>query len=338
MQGSVFFCLVYTHWVDYDKPHLTYDEQLRKLVSRGLSYQNHAVAIAALKRIGYYRLSAYTYPFRKREGARPVDDYIDGTTMEAVTALHDFDAKLRSLLLVGLEKFEVALRVQVAYVLGARDRYGHIEKASLDARRCDNVRPNAPGGQSDYELWLKKYAKWCDDSRSEDFVQHFHEKYDGRLPIWVATEVMDLGGLVRLYGFLIRADRLVIARHFGLQRDSDFRSWLLGLNLLRNHCAHGGRIWNRRLVYTLATIQPDTVGAEVRHLHELDDEGRKKIYAFATILASLVIKADPYSNWPRTFATLVKKFPAVPGVASRTTMGFVDGWDTQDIWRYEPRR
>ena len=44
----------------YQKPHLTYEEQIELLRDRGLIISNPAQAIRHLKRIGYYRLSGYT--------------------------------------------------------------------------------------------------------------------------------------------------------------------------------------------------------------------------------------------------------------------------------------
>lgn len=45
----------------YDKPHLTFDQQLDLLTSRGLTVNDRNAALAALRAVGYYRLSAYLY-------------------------------------------------------------------------------------------------------------------------------------------------------------------------------------------------------------------------------------------------------------------------------------
>ncbi len=72
-----------------------------------------------LKRIGYYRLSAYWYPFR-RSSLRPdaagkpqavvEDDFRPGTEFAAVLALYVFDKKLRLLMLDALERIEIVSR------------------------------------------------------------------------------------------------------------------------------------------------------------------------------------------------------------------------------------
>jgi abortive infection bacteriophage resistance protein len=50
----------------YEKPWLSYREQLDKLKNRGLSVTDEPKALEYLERIGYYRLSGYWHPFRER--------------------------------------------------------------------------------------------------------------------------------------------------------------------------------------------------------------------------------------------------------------------------------
>ena len=117
--------------IPYEKPHLTYDEQIDKLVGRGLEVSDRAAAIDALKSIGYYRLSAYLHTFRpvKVDGASGHDErlnsYYPGSTYEQVVELWMFDRALRLVLLDGLEQFEIALRTSLAYNAGMLDAFVH---------------------------------------------------------------------------------------------------------------------------------------------------------------------------------------------------------------------
>jgi abortive infection bacteriophage resistance protein len=54
----------------YNKPFLGIDQQIVLLQERGMGITDPARAADYLKRIGYYRLSAYWYPFR-RSSLRP---------------------------------------------------------------------------------------------------------------------------------------------------------------------------------------------------------------------------------------------------------------------------
>lgn len=84
--------------MEYDKPHLDYNAQVQRLISRGLDVPDRAKAVAALKSIGYYRLSAYTYPLLKpgAEARTRSSDFVEGATLDEVLHLYSFDEKLRT--------------------------------------------------------------------------------------------------------------------------------------------------------------------------------------------------------------------------------------------------
>lgn len=48
----------------YNKPHLTYQQQIELLKNRGLIVKDEQFAIIKLQHISYYRLSAYFLPFQ----------------------------------------------------------------------------------------------------------------------------------------------------------------------------------------------------------------------------------------------------------------------------------
>ena len=78
------------------------------LESRGLVISDEAKAVRYLESIGYYRLSAYMYPFLK--APKETHQYKDDTTFLQVLNLYRFDKKLRMLLLNEIEKVEIAIR------------------------------------------------------------------------------------------------------------------------------------------------------------------------------------------------------------------------------------
>lgn len=81
--SGFFFCMKYT------KPHLTFEEQLDLLLSRGLVVHDRAAAVRELSRINYYRLSAYGLPFQKTK-----DRFDDGITVDQLLRLYEFDHEL----------------------------------------------------------------------------------------------------------------------------------------------------------------------------------------------------------------------------------------------------
>lgn len=97
----------------YEKPPLTYQQQIELLKSRGLVFDDESKAESQLSNVSYYRLSAYMLPFKKNMHGEIVNEFRYGTTWKDVYNLYVFDRKLRLLVFDAIEKIEVAIRCQL---------------------------------------------------------------------------------------------------------------------------------------------------------------------------------------------------------------------------------
>jgi abortive infection bacteriophage resistance protein len=84
----------------YAKPYLSVADQVRLLERRGMVIADRPKTEEYLRRIGYYRLSAYWYPFRERRqdpsGKFLIgDNFKPGTDFKTVVNLYAFDKALR---------------------------------------------------------------------------------------------------------------------------------------------------------------------------------------------------------------------------------------------------
>lgn len=174
-----------------DKPWVSIDEQINILTRRGLldagDYRRE------LSTVGYYRLSGYSYPLRQPapEGSprRRLDRFVPGTRMHHAIELYEFDEQLRLAVWRALCKLEVCLRVDVGHVLGEIDPFIHLD--------LERIWPSGAMHRRAV-LFTQKLAQT--QSRStEDFVTHYNQTHDGRLPVWVATEILEFGQLVTLF-------------------------------------------------------------------------------------------------------------------------------------------
>ena len=143
----------------YTKPYLSVTEQISLLRSRRLLVTDGVRAAAALARIGYHRLSGYWYPFRTSSAGKPGepasvgDNFRPGTEFGQVLDLYVFDKKLRILTLDAIERVEIALRTDIALLLGKRSPVAHRDARYLHSsftkvRRGDHWTPGmarAPG-------------------------------------------------------------------------------------------------------------------------------------------------------------------------------------------------
>ena len=205
------------------KAYKAYVEQVKILAGRGMDMGDRDAAVETLRRVNYYRLSGYWYPFRKRTPSGREDDFYVGSRFSDVVALYEFDMRLRAVTFAALAPVELAVRALLGHELGRIDPCAHLEPSKLG--------PTARQGDR-YSKWVCRYEDELNYSR-EDFVEHHRQKYGGKLPGWAATELMDWGSLTYLYGFSPLKVQEAIARACGLSAPQ-LSSWLKALNLVRN--------------------------------------------------------------------------------------------------------
>ncbi|APT91688.1 CAAX protease [Corynebacterium phocae] len=230
----------------------TYNEQIALLRSRGMRIDDEGYARAVLEQVNYYRLSGYWYSLRRMsdQSLHRCDEFVEGTSFEQVTALYDFDERLRSQVFQVVSIIELALRALLGHVLGRIDPQIHLNPNLLGS--LARAPQSAGEPSADYNRWLGRYRREIGASR-EDFVAHHNETYGGRLPIWAAVEVMDFGLLNYLYRLSPDNVREDIAARVQLT-PAQLGSWIKSLNIVRNYSAHHARMFNR--VYVLQPRLP----------------------------------------------------------------------------------
>ena len=70
--------------VKYNKPALTFSQQVDLLIARGLVVNNKKRVEKTLANISYYRLSAYMLPFKECQNGVVIDRFAPDTTWEMV--------------------------------------------------------------------------------------------------------------------------------------------------------------------------------------------------------------------------------------------------------------
>lgn len=330
--------------MEYSKPHLSYQAQLELLKSRNLEVVSEHRAMSLLQSVGYYRLSAFVYPFRENlppEEQTPEhtksEVIREGVTFDHVRNIWSFDRHLRLLIIEASEIIEVGLRTQIAHVLGKRDPYGHLSQEHLDQRTCQKLvgrkRKNTPKNRkTEFQLWEKRHNELLGRAQKEDFVKHHHAKYgtSSPIPVWIATEYWDFGAAVRLYGLLKPEDQNEIASNFGFSSGKRFHSVLTVLNYMRNTAAHHSRIWNRVPTYKL----PDSFhkGELVWLEIDWDKLNKSSIYPSLLMMGYLVVNINPYTGWHHRAKELFLDFPEVPYLSIYRNMGFPPDWADTSVW------
>jgi len=161
-QGSAFLFLD-SPLAPYNKPYLSVSDQIVRLEDRGMTIPDRQKAEEYLSRIGYYRLSAYWYPFRATaptvDGTIQVlDTFKPSTSFKTVVDLYAFDKALRLHLLDALERIEISVRTSIALRLGVYDPLAHRNSSLLDGKfaKLPDPRPAGPSIQIGFVSWTRK--------------------------------------------------------------------------------------------------------------------------------------------------------------------------------------
>lgn len=319
----------------YLKKFSTHAEQIALLEQRGMVVADHAKAEACLARIGYYRLSAYMYPFRLlgQENGKTVvrDQFYGRPDFDDVVGFYIFDKNLRIMVSDALERIEVALRAEIAHRLGAVDPLAHRNAARLDGKFSIGMsRRTGRKHLTLHQDWLDSQDGNFQRSK-EDFAKHFRKKYSGHPPIWIATEAWDWGALSNFYPGMKAADRNAIAAKYGTLTSPEMEAWIHAMNDVRNVCAHHSRLWNRGLKVTLkwpaVGVMPllDHINGSTHSL--------SRLYGVLLAMVTIMKVLHPATEWHKRMRDFILQSAPSNPVIDCSKAGFPNGWEKEGIWR-----
>lgn len=216
----------------YEKPATTYNEQIAILKERNLVIMDESYAADKLKSIGYFRLSGYWLSFYQKK-----DYFKDGTTFEHIINVHEFDSKMRNLLMGLFEEIEIMYTTRIAHEFAMHySPLDHYNEECFDKKKWFN------SWLADFESSVKRAGM-----RKELYVKHYDEKYEGIFPVWTALEMSSFGSLSKFYNNLtIDVKKLISKSTIGVG-DIYLKSWLYAISVTRNMCAHNSRLYDKTL-------------------------------------------------------------------------------------------
>lgn len=278
----------------FRKPPKTLEEQVQILIDRGVVITDFPKACSVLGRLNYYRFCGYGLYFEEfsTEGVR-LDRFKPGTTFERILQLYQWDESLRHLLRDALGWVEISFRTAFIYEMAnqTQDPYWHLDaqwmQGPFDVRQFENECISA--------------AK----ESTEVFTKHFQSKYQSDLtPCWILAEILSFGKWSRLLGCLKHKEHIKkVASRLGAP-PNDLVSWIRALVVLRNRCAHHGRLWDYSfkmrpsLTPTLQRLgwPPDRLGVMIWIIADLLRKDSRQREAFISRLQVLLAACpEPYS-------------------------------------------
>lgn len=304
--------------MDYTKPPLTTLQHIVQLKERGLNIPDEQRAINYLDHIGYYRLSAYCLPFEKRAGDQRTHQFVDNTSFDDILKLYIFDRELRLLIMEAIERIEVSVRNQWAGELSLKTKDSH---AYMNA---DNF----------VDLWAhqRHMSKIASDVKQnkEVFIKHYLNKYQQPFlpPIWAIVETLTLGAFSQW--FCNTKDKKVvqmIAKNMGLPTAEIIEGVLQPLALIRNICAHHGRLWNRHLVKKIPYIKKLEPVLKLR-INGDQKQPENTLYNYLVVTSHMMKKIQPASTWQERLSEKINE----ASNEQQKAMGFPNNWQQHPFW------
>ena len=308
---------------NYNKPHLSFQEQLEHMKRCGLNIHNESYAIKKLSTINYYRLSAYCLTFQYSKNSENRDNFYPNTEFRTIIRLYDFDRQLRHLLFGAVEVIEVYLRTQIAY--WHTKKYGTFGYLEEDNFHCN---------EKDFNQVIKLMKDECKRS-DEKFIEHFKEKYGTTdLPLWTVVEVLSLGTLSKLFMIMKKEDKDNVCQIFDVHSTKVFQSWIHSLTIVRNISAHHSRLWNKQLRIPFKVPNKNRLFQPIAKITKrIKGESKEFNNNGSTFFAIFTLKymldrIGEEVEFKNLVEELLKNYPEV----NLKAMGFVDEWKTLDIW------
>jgi Abortive infection bacteriophage resistance protein len=294
----------------YAKVPIDIPEQISILKTRGLVVHDESVALLSFSDISYFRLASYWKTFEIDSDTHKL---AEGTSLQDVLSLYEFDRELRCIIFSAIQDIEIALRTRIIHHFSMAHGTFWFMKETLF---------------SNAEIFHKCLSSLQGEvERSkEDFLLNHFKKYDDppMPPVWKTLEVASFGTLSKLYCNMADTSvKKAVARSFGLPQYKYLESWIRSISVLRNYCAHHARVWNRR--FPLMPSLPKTLP-----LNWIDSERVLTMKMYAQLSIALYLEQSISVNSSvkdRLLALLV----SLPG-ARLKAMGFPEDWRKQELW------
>lgn len=309
--------------MDYKKPPLTTKQHITQFKQRGLYIPDEQRAENYLDHIGYYRLSAYCLPFEHNHNIanQRSHTFLANTSFDDILKLYIFDRELRLIMMEAIERIEVSVRNQWASELSLKTNDAH---AYMNA---DNF----------IDLWehQRHISKVASDIKrnKEVFIKHYLKKYKQPFlpPIWAIVETLTLGAFSQW--FCNTKDKKVvqqIAKNMGLPTAEIIEGVLQPLALIRNICAHHGRLWNRHLVKKIPYIK------KLDSVLQLQINGDQKqpentLYNYLVVTCHIMQKIQPTTTWKQRLVNKVNEAT----IQQQRSMGFPVNWQQLPFWQFK---
>lgn len=242
------------------KPFKTYEEQIALLRSRNLKISDDDKAKEILSQTNYYKLINGYKDLFIDDSDKNAESFIEGTSLEDVYALYNFDRRMRIIFLEYILIFEIRIKTLISYNFSELVQENDEKEPYLIKENFDYK--NSPKNQSEWKknsiiknlinTIKQEINKSCE--KKHPSIKHYKDKHD-RIPLWVLMNILTFGNITFFYDAMKLSLREKIAKKHRINNENlnnrDFRTILKIINVYRNSCAHEERLYKLDSIYRI---------------------------------------------------------------------------------------
>lgn len=310
-----------------EKAFKNYDELLDILSSRGVDLSTTLLKSNAKKYLqheGYYNLiNGYKAPFLKRDADGRLlipDSFRDGTTVDEIGHLYQFDAALRLITLKNILVIERNIKNLVAHSFSKY--HGH--KNYLIYSNFDTSQRDAT---EKITSLISEIQRQLSSRVSDPSIKHYLTHH-GYVPLWVLNNILSFGLISKFYSLMKQPERQEISKVFGIQ-DHELSNLLIYLSSVRNVCAHSNRLYCFRTKRPIIDLDihsklkiPENKSGEFEY-------GKRDLFALMIIFNAMLSKGAFRAVLKETKKELETLYGSISVLSKQDilkNMGFPDDW------------
>lgn len=229
---------------------ISYGAKIQAMRDQGLEIDD-AQARRIFQEVSPFHLENFGLPYWKQ------GRYQAGTDLSLLYENYHADRMVKNFLFDYLADMEVQLRNVLGYVLHEMaGPFGYLEEGYYKNHHYHETFVH------DLENELHR--------ANEPFVRAFRkdDQDSAPVPVYVALEVITLGTMSKLVSNLKRPQQKELARYYLLPSEEVLASFLKILTILRNTCAHHGRLSNRNFASGVQFLKADLARIQAEAFEE----------------------------------------------------------------------
>lgn len=278
-----------------EKKFKTIDEQIEILKSKGLTINNieHATDIL-INNNYYYLINGYKDLFIDKNYNE--EKFINGTTLEEIYMLYEFDRAIRIIFLEYILLIERRIDSYISYEFSKQ--YGH--KNYLISNNFNYT--NKTGNNIDKFIDTIHLEIIHQYKNSNKMIKHYLDTYN-YLPLWVLIRILSFGKVSKFYSFMKPKEQNNVSKKFNL-KSYILRIYLTNLAETRNICAHDEKLYDINLRFKIAANKYHSL-LKINKSKGNYISGVKDLFSIVLILKSLLTK-DEFIKFYKTLIQCIE--------------------------------